>query len=278
MSVPAAGTDWNSPTTLYVARALPGLAGGRPLSVLDLGCGDGTVLAQLSGFGHDLSGCDLPDRREALRKKLAPLFGDSFAERIRIVKDEETIPFGNGSFDVVYANQVFEHVPNLDGMLRECVRVLRPRGVLLTTFPPATSPVEVHLAIPFAHWLPPGPLRIRYLQLFYGLGLRPCQEGCTSFETAKRQDGYLREQTFYRTAGRIESLALRYFGTAECDTGALIDAKLDMMAAGHKPALKFAARLGRALNGTILSYLVTRLSIAAYKFSDPRKPFPFDED
>lgn len=271
MTITAADRAWNSPTTLYLARKLSSLSANRTLAVLDLGCGDGTVLEQLVQHGHDLFGCDLPDRRAALQKRLVPLFGEAFERHIRTVADEQTIPFDDGSFDIIYANQVFEHVRNLDMMLRECARVLRNEGVLLTTFPPATCPMEVHLGIPLAHWLPSGSIRTRYLQLFYGLGLRPRLEGCSSKETAQKQDDYLREQTFYRTAGKTVALTTPYFGSAACETKHLIEAKLDMMAKGASPAMKLVSRVGRVLNGKLLSYLVTRLSIAAYSFKKPKK-------
>jgi SAM-dependent methyltransferase len=114
VSRPEVAKAWNSPTTLYLARRLDDLSGGSPLAVLDLGCGDGTVMGQLLDHGHDLSGCDLPERLPALRDNLGKRLGDLFEEKIRVVADERKIPFDNGSFDVVYANQVIEHVRELD--------------------------------------------------------------------------------------------------------------------------------------------------------------------
>lgn len=45
------------------------------------------------------------------------------------------IPFDSGSFDIVINNQVFEHVDNLDFVLTECHRVLKPGGIILSLFP-----------------------------------------------------------------------------------------------------------------------------------------------
>jgi SAM-dependent methyltransferase len=280
MTVAASEKSWNSPTTLYLARSLSARSDGGTLTVLDLGCGDGSTLEQLADSGHDLFGCDLPERRGALEKRLAPVFGDSFTRRIRTVADEDRVPFADDSFDIVYANQVFEHVRNLEATLRECHRVLKPRGTLLATFPPATCPLEVHLGIPFAHWLPAGPLRVRYLHLVYGLGLRPLQEGSSAGETARRQDRYLRDRTFYRTAGGTVLLASAYFNRVRCETDRLISAKLDMLGEGASPPASLALPVARALNGKLAGFLVSRLFLAAYSFAipsslpDPREPLP----
>jgi ubiquinone/menaquinone biosynthesis C-methylase UbiE len=69
------------------------------------------------------------------------------------MKTEREIPFESQMFDVIYANQVFEHVRFLDRMFEECVRVLKPGGTLITLFPVATYPLEVpsgaHISIRF---------------------------------------------------------------------------------------------------------------------------------
>lgn len=49
--------------------------------------------------------------------------------------DGTTFPFQDNEFDSVIANEVFEHVFNLDNFLREIYRVLKPGGILLTTVP-----------------------------------------------------------------------------------------------------------------------------------------------
>jgi hypothetical protein len=50
-------------------------------------------------------------------------------------EDLQALSFPDDSFDIVVVNDVFEHVPDLDQTLREIQRVLRPKGVLLSTFP-----------------------------------------------------------------------------------------------------------------------------------------------
>ncbi|MBK8389413.1 MAG: class I SAM-dependent methyltransferase [Saprospiraceae bacterium] len=48
---------------------------------------------------------------------------------------EEVYLFENNSFDSVFSSEVFEHIFNLDDVLNEIQRVLKPGGRLLITVP-----------------------------------------------------------------------------------------------------------------------------------------------
>lgn len=61
------------------------------------------------------------------------------------VGEGERLPFANDSFDLVTSYDVFEHVQELDNVLGECMRVLRPGGRLLAVFPPFYHPGGSHL-------------------------------------------------------------------------------------------------------------------------------------
>lgn len=65
------------------------------------------------------------------------------------------LPFEKGSFDVVHASAVIEHVgcfENQAKFIKECGRVAR-RGFFLTT-PNRFYPIEFHTVLPLLHWLP----------------------------------------------------------------------------------------------------------------------------
>ena len=61
-------------------------------------------------------------------------FGDSYDAHIRFATDDKTIPFSDNSFDIIYANSVFEHLKHIDDIVSECARVLKPGGILLPNF------------------------------------------------------------------------------------------------------------------------------------------------
>ncbi|GAB4551906.1 MAG: class I SAM-dependent methyltransferase [Anaerolineae bacterium] len=56
--------------------------------------------------------------------------------------DAENLPFANNTFDVVLANHILFHVPNLDRALSEIHRVLKPTGLLVAS----TNSVENNMA------------------------------------------------------------------------------------------------------------------------------------
>lgn len=69
--------------------------------------------------------------------------------------DALDLPFEDGTFDVVHASAVLEHVGSFENQVRmiaECARVAR-RAVFLTT-PNRWFPVEFHTVLPLVHWLP----------------------------------------------------------------------------------------------------------------------------
>ena len=56
-------------------------------------------------------------------------------ESIDVFYDGGTIPFADNHFDSAFSSEIFEHVFNLDEVLREIQRVLNPGGHLLVTVP-----------------------------------------------------------------------------------------------------------------------------------------------
>jgi len=102
--IKAKDRKWNSATTLYIAQRLEQISSGKRIRVLDMGCGEGIVINHLLDGGYDIYGYDFPHR-----------LGD-FDQHIKITEGERHILFENSLFDVVHANQVFEHVKFLDRM------------------------------------------------------------------------------------------------------------------------------------------------------------------
>jgi len=59
--------------------------------------------------------------------------------------DLQAIPYGDGSFEVFVSGDVFEHIPDLDRALQEVVRVLKPGGILVSTFPFTPQRIETEV-------------------------------------------------------------------------------------------------------------------------------------
>lgn len=103
----------------------------RPgLSVLDIGCGQGTVTADLA----DLVSPGLVTGVDSAREPLAEAARVA-ADRGRdntafALADVHALPYADAAFDVVHAHQVLQHVADPVDALREMRRVCAPGGVV----------------------------------------------------------------------------------------------------------------------------------------------------
>ncbi|HET6857393.1 MAG TPA: class I SAM-dependent methyltransferase [Streptomyces sp.] len=103
----------------------------RPgLDVLDVGCGPGTITADLAALvapgrvtGVDAVGDVLETARAAVAER-------SLDNVEFVVADVHALDFPDDSFDVVHAHQVLQHVTDPVAALREMRRVCRPGGVV----------------------------------------------------------------------------------------------------------------------------------------------------
>jgi SAM-dependent methyltransferase len=96
---------------------------------LDLGCGAGAFTAVLAGAGTDVVGVDVAEA--ALRRARSAHPELDF----RLAQPDGPLPFDDGTFDLVWASEVVEHIADTEGWLREVLRVLAPGGRLLVTTP-----------------------------------------------------------------------------------------------------------------------------------------------
>jgi SAM-dependent methyltransferase len=109
-------------TLLEFVRSL-----GHADRVLDLGCGDGRLSAELDA--RELTAADVsPLALERARRRLP-------GTRIVELEPDAPLPFDDGAFDLVLCAETIEHVRDVQLLLSEVRRVLRPGGVLALTTP-----------------------------------------------------------------------------------------------------------------------------------------------
>ncbi len=94
---------------------------------LDLGCGDGRLTRELRA--SELVAADVS--KVALERARRWLPGIRLAE----LRSDEPLPFPDAAFDLVLCAETLEHVRDVQLLLSEARRILRPGGTLAITTP-----------------------------------------------------------------------------------------------------------------------------------------------
>ncbi|WP_327680329.1 methyltransferase domain-containing protein [Kitasatospora sp. NBC_00458] len=126
-------------------------------AVLDIGCGPGTItaeLAELVGPGGRVVAVDTS--AEVLEAAARHAAGRGVGNVVFEVADVHRLPYADGEFDVVHAHQVLQHVTDPVGALREMRRVTAEGGVV------AVRDVDYATMT----WYPESPELDRWLDLY----------------------------------------------------------------------------------------------------------------
>jgi SAM-dependent methyltransferase len=189
------------------------LAGRTGLDVLDVGCGNQPYRPWLEAHLGRYVGLDIEP-----------------AAGVDVVGHIESLPFDDGSFDVVLCTQVLEHTDDPQQAVREIHRVLRSGGVALAS----THGVFVfHPPSDLWRWTHEG-LRRLFLQAgdWRELSVRPNGHylACLGFLVAELIDGFsrwhklaprIRRVLVSAVNGTAERLDARYRGARVPEPGAL---------------------------------------------------------
>lgn len=97
--------------------------------VLDLGCGDGWMTAELAALEAAPLGVEIASAAVERARRHHPEL------EFRLAEIDGALPLQDNVVDVVWASEVIEHVADTARWLSEVRRVLRPRGRLLVTTP-----------------------------------------------------------------------------------------------------------------------------------------------
>jgi SAM-dependent methyltransferase len=100
-------------------------------SVLEVGCNTGFILHGLKQLGYSVTGTDLSETALAFARQqfgLTDLYCSEFPPDDRV-----------GSYDIVIASHIIEHVIDPEEFVRHCARFLRKGGLLLIFTPNLSS-------------------------------------------------------------------------------------------------------------------------------------------
>jgi ubiquinone/menaquinone biosynthesis C-methylase UbiE len=94
--------------------------------VLEIGLGQGADSMQIINRGAIYYGIDLTEESVRRVKERFSLFNKPYQEVQ--VANAENIPYADNSFDIVYSHGVIHHSPNIENIVQEIHRVLKPGG------------------------------------------------------------------------------------------------------------------------------------------------------
>ncbi len=110
----------------YGKRLLEFVPKNKHQSILDLGCGTGTLTSQLVNYADTIVGVDSSENMIEMAQK-------QYADIKFIVCDALALPFEK-QFDVVFSNAVFHWIADHNVLLKQIHKVLKPDGLLVCEF------------------------------------------------------------------------------------------------------------------------------------------------
>ena len=110
-------------------------------SFLDIGCGEGWALDYFQRQGWEVLGLDFSSF--SLEK-----FHPSLSDQLRtgdLYEEVQTLVAAGQQFDVLWLDNVLEHVLEPADLLRQCRALIKPNGVLVVDVPNDFSALQLHL-------------------------------------------------------------------------------------------------------------------------------------
>jgi ubiquinone/menaquinone biosynthesis C-methylase UbiE len=114
----------------FKSRWLRATGDWKNKTVIDIGCGPGNINATLQQTPETLIGIDVAPRSLKLAGELG---------YIPILADANNLPFKSNIADIVVLNAALHHTENMDSILKEAGRLVKPGGVLVTDHDPQYS-------------------------------------------------------------------------------------------------------------------------------------------
>ncbi|MGW0249580.1 class I SAM-dependent methyltransferase [Nocardia goodfellowii] len=222
---------------------------------LDLGCGDGSLLALLAGQGaKHLAGVNLSEGELSSAHARPEL-----ASAALYLGSAEELPFADNTFDAVVSHMTLLRMPDVEQVIAEAARVLTPNGRFVTSLaarPEPASGYDLFLTLTRSHFA-----ACRAEHPLHRLG-DPCtREDLNELLTPAGLAVVHWEQITLGTAVPVEQVWQAAVETY-CDTALLEAGELDHLRAEFIARAPRLAPDGRLAPGERISIAVTELSEA----------------
>jgi SAM-dependent methyltransferase len=117
-------------------------------AILDVGCGDGVFLKEMSHYGFtSLTGSD-------------PFIDNDMVTDRGVVIRKQYLNEIDGTYDLIMMHHSLEHVPNPSDTLQEAKKRLKPNGKILIRIPVAGSSAQMDYAENWVQWDAPRHIHI----------------------------------------------------------------------------------------------------------------------
>ena len=182
------------------------------MNILDWGCGRGRTVAWLRAQGYNAFGTDIDAEPVNNCRDLLSGRGLDADSIISLMENGEERQFPDSFFHLSFSEGVFEHVKDIEQVAANLKRLTIPGGVGVHFFPAHRHFVEIHLLMPFLHWLPKNKLRKIYIWLLLSLGKGPKWkelQGKSKAEQAQAYYEYIVHKTYYRAPRTLTDVFAR---------------------------------------------------------------------
>jgi len=172
------------------------------LNILDWGCGRGRAVAWLISNGYNAFGTDIDPEPVKNCRQLLLSRGIKTDRTISLLDNGVEKSFADAFFQITCSDGVFEHIRDIEQVASNLKRLTAPGGVGIHFFPAHRHFVEIHLRMPFIHWLPKNKIRKLYISFLLTLGLGPKWKELQSKSKKEQVEGYYNytaNKTYYRT-------------------------------------------------------------------------------
>ncbi len=177
------------------------------IKILDWGSGRGTTVALLRKNGYEAYGVEIDPLPFNNGLPYFNAIYDSPSDFLKLINESCITPFPDDFFDIVFSEQVLEHISNLKIVSQEMKRITKLGGQHYHQFPAKWHLIEEHLHMPFIHWLPKNLLRYILISLFVAIGIEPYWKEPGPKNTkdkAKIYYNYSINKTHYRSLKNIK--------------------------------------------------------------------------
>ena len=179
------------------------------LKILDYGHGRGRSVAKLRNLGYQAYGVEIDSIPYYNGIPWFENHGYNPNSFLHLIKEDCLTPFPDDFFDIVFSEQVIEHIADISIVVEEISRITKKGGWHYHVFPAKWHFLESHLFMPMIHWFPKNKWRKKLIKLFVSLGIEPKWDigKCSSLiEKTNTYWNYSINKTFYRNKKTLKKV------------------------------------------------------------------------